>query len=80
LGEGWSRIMSERAEHAAKAVLRAALTEIARIEAKDLLAETIAQQALLPPAPRGSPAYDGDGLKVPYIMRLAEYNSLLAAG
>lgn len=71
LGEGWSRIMSERAEHVAKAVLRTALTEIAHIEAKDLLAETIAQQALLPPAPRGSPAYSENGARTPYVTRLA---------
>ena len=76
LGEGWSRIMSERAEHAAQAVLRAALKEIARIAAMDLLAETIAQQSLLPPAPRGSPAFKEDGSNVPYVIGLAEYNSM----
>lgn len=80
LGESWSRIMSERAEYAAKAVLRAALTEIARIKAKDLLAETIAQQALLPAALRGSPAYGENGWKVPYVTRLAEYNLILSEG
>lgn len=70
LGEGWSRIMSERAEFAANAVLRAALTEMARIEAKGLLAETIAQQSLLPAAPKGSPAYSEDRVGMPYVTRL----------
>ena len=75
LGEGWSRIMSERAEHAAQAVLRAALSEITRIEAMDLLSETIAQQSLLPPAPRGSPAFTENGTRTPYVIRLSEYHS-----
>jgi hypothetical protein len=76
LGEGWSRIMSERAEHAAQAVLRAAFIETARLETMDLLEETIAQQALLPPAPRGSPAFKEDGTRTPYVTRLPEYNSM----
>lgn len=76
LGEGWSRIMSERAEHAANAVLRAALTELARIEAKDLLAETISQQLVLPAAPRGSPAYNEAGMRGPYVMQLARVGRL----
>ncbi len=70
LGEAWSRIMSERAEHAANAVLRAGLTELAHIEANELLVETIAQQSLLPAAPKGSPAYREDGVGTPYVTRM----------
>lgn len=68
--------MSERAEHAANAVLHATLTELARIEAKDLLSETITQQSLLPAAPQGYPAYNAVGVKVPYVTRLSEYNAI----
>jgi len=62
--------MSERAESTANAVLRAGLTELARIEAQELLAETIAQQSLLPAAPKGSPAYSEVGVSTPYVTRL----------
>ena len=64
LGEAWARVMSDRAPQATHAVLRAALAEIARIQAYDLLQETLMQQATLPPAPPGSPAYQQP---VPYI-------------
>lgn len=69
LGEAWARVMSDRAPQASNAILRAALTELYRIQAQDLLQETLAQQATLPPAPPGSPAY---GLPAPYIRRLLE--------
>lgn len=68
LGEAWARFLSDRAERAANATLRAALTEIRRVNAQSLLEETIAQQFLLPPAPVGSPAYQDDGRTTPYIM------------
>jgi len=48
-------------------VLRAALTEIERIDAHDLLQETINQQTLLPPASPGSPAYRQEGHSIPYV-------------
>jgi hypothetical protein len=67
LGEAWARVMSDRASQASNAILRAALTELDRIQAQDLLQETLAQQATLPPAPPGSPAYRQPA---PYIRRL----------
>ena len=67
LGEAWARCISDRALHSARAVLRAALTEIQRIDAHDLLHETIDQQTLLPTAPLGSPAYRQDGQHMPYV-------------
>lgn len=70
LGEAWARSMSDRAERAAKALLHAALKELERVNAHDLLPETIAQQALLPPAALGSPAYRNDGQVIPYIRML----------
>jgi len=42
---------SERAAHAAEAVWRAAISEIERLDAGDLLAETMQQQSQLPPMP-----------------------------
>lgn len=69
LGEAWARVMGERASHAAQAILRAALTEIVRLQAQDLLQETLAQQAKLPPAPPGSAAYQQPA---PYIHRLLQ--------
>ncbi|MBV9229815.1 MAG: hypothetical protein JOZ18_10920 [Chloroflexi bacterium] len=66
LGEAWARFMSDRAQQSANAILRAALTELLRIEAYDLLQETIDQQSLLPPAPPGSLAYN-NGRHIPYI-------------
>ena len=56
LGEAWARFMSDRAEPAAHAVLRAALTKLERIEDATLLQETISQQSTLPPAQLGTPA------------------------
>jgi hypothetical protein len=70
LGEAWARFLSDRAERAANAILRAAYAEIVRIEAQDILRETLAQQALLPPAPPGSPAYNKDGRHIPYLARI----------
>jgi hypothetical protein len=67
LGEAWARCISDRAFYTASAVLRAALAEIERIDAHDLLQETISQQTLLPSASRGSPAYRQDGQSVPYV-------------
>ena len=67
LGEAWARSMSDRAERSAKAILRAALTELERVNAHDILHETIAQQALLPPAALGSPAHRDDGQVIPYV-------------
>lgn len=51
LSAGWSRMTGERAAHASEAVWRAALSEIARIDAGDLLTETTKQQAQLPAMP-----------------------------
>ncbi len=70
LGEAWARFMSDRAQRAANAILRTALTELRRIGAHHLLQETIAQQNLLPAAPPGSPAYSNDGRTIPYIRSL----------
>jgi hypothetical protein len=67
LGEAWARCISDRALQTASAVLRAALAEIERIDAHDILAETIRQQTLLPPAARGSPAYRQEGQNIPYV-------------
>ena len=72
LGEAWARSMSDRAERSAKAILRAALTEIERVNAYGLLKETIAQQALLPPASLGSPTHSNDGQVIPYVRTLLE--------
>jgi hypothetical protein len=71
LGEAWARCISDRASQTASAVLRAALAEIERIEAYDLLEETTNQQTLLPPASRGSPTYRQDGQSIPYINAFA---------
>jgi hypothetical protein len=70
LGEAWARCISDRALYSARAVLRAALAELARTHADDLLQETIDQQALLPPAGLGSPAYKQNGLCMPYVSTL----------
>lgn len=70
LGESWARFMSERAQHTAQAVLRASLSELQRLQANDLLRETIAQQTLLPPTSPGVPAYHPDGSRVPYVATL----------
>lgn len=67
LGEAWSRFMSDRAEPAANAVLRAALAELARSNFPSLLEETISQQSALPPAQRGTLAYRADNRTVPYV-------------
>ena len=67
LGEAWARFLSDRAERSANAILRAALSEIQRVNAQSLLQETIAQQSLLPPAQVGSPAYQADKQTTPYI-------------
>ncbi|MEO8970960.1 MAG: hypothetical protein ABI406_05075 [Ktedonobacteraceae bacterium] len=67
LGEALARSMSDRAERSAKAILRAALKEIERVNAHDLLQETIAQQALLPPASVGLPAHRNDRQVVPFV-------------
>lgn len=67
LGEAWARFLSDRAERSANAILRAALSEIRRVNAQSLLKETIAQQLLLPPAQVGSPAYQAKGRVLPYI-------------
>ena len=67
LGEAWARFMSDRAEHAANAVLRAALAELSRSNFPSLLEETIAQQSALPPAQRGTLAYRTDNRSVPYV-------------
>ena len=56
LGEAWARSFSDRAQRVADAVLRAALAEIARLQAEDVLQETMRQQALLPAPPPDSPA------------------------
>ncbi len=74
LGEAWARFVDERTERAANAVLRAALSELANLDANDLFQETIEQQSLLPPAPPGSAAYiafqEGSGRSMPYVKRL----------
>lgn len=67
LGEAWARSMSDRAERSAKAILRAALAELERVNAHSILQETITQQALLPPAAVGSPAHRNDGQVIPYV-------------
>jgi hypothetical protein len=64
-----ARFLSDRAERLANAILRAALAELTRIEARGLLQETIAQQSLLPLTPPGSPAYTEGGQKIPYLAR-----------
>ncbi len=51
LSASWSRMTSERAARVAEAVWRAALSDIARLDAGDLLAETTRQQSQLPPMP-----------------------------
>ncbi|MBE3557682.1 MAG: hypothetical protein IMW89_00440 [Ktedonobacteraceae bacterium] len=58
LGEAWARFMNERARHAAEAVLRASLAELARLHGNDLLQETLQQQRRLPPALPGTLAYE----------------------
>ncbi len=70
LGEAWARFMSERAQHTARAVLRAALNDLPSQYTQQLLTETIAQQRLLPPALPGSPAYQETSDKQPYICTL----------
>lgn len=72
LGEAWARSMSDRAERSAKAILRAALAELERVNSQHILLETIAQQTLLPPASPGSPAYRNDRQVVPYVHTLLE--------
>ena len=67
LGEAWARCISDRAPQTASAVLRATLAEIERIDAHDLLEETIDQQTLLPAASRGSPTYRQNGQSIPYV-------------
>jgi hypothetical protein len=62
-----ARFLSDRAERLANAILRAALAEFTRIEARGLLQETIAQQSLLPLTPPESPAYTEGGQKIPYL-------------
>lgn len=75
LGEAWARFMSDRAELAAHAVLRAALAELERIEESALLQETISQQSTLPPAQLGTPAYRADNLVIPYVQLLLQSES-----
>ncbi len=75
LGEAWARFMSDRAEPAAHAVLRAAIAELERIEDSALLQETIDQQSTLPPAQLGTPAYRADNSVVPYITSLLKPES-----
>lgn len=72
LGEAWARVMSDRAEQVARAVLRAALKEIQRTGNYTLLQETLAQQAQLPPASPGTPAYQQ---QQPYIQHLLQSNN-----
>ncbi|HLJ35502.1 MAG TPA: hypothetical protein VKU38_17740 [Ktedonobacteraceae bacterium] len=72
LGEAWARSMSDRAERSAKAILRAALAELERLNAHDILYETIAQQALLPPAALGSPAHRDDRQVSPYVCTMQD--------
>ena len=67
-----ARFLSDRAECLADAILRAALAELTRIEARRLLQETIAQQSLLPLTPPGSPAYTEGGQKIPYLARILD--------
>jgi hypothetical protein len=67
LGEAWARIMSDRAPQMTAAVFRAALTDLARFEDKNLLQETISQQKHLPAAALGSLAYNTEGQNVPYV-------------
>ena len=73
LGEAWARFSSERAERAANAIVRAALGELAHIDAGDVLRVTIEQQLLLPPAPSGTPAYRASGHSIPFVMRFVDY-------
>lgn len=68
LGEAWACSLSDRAERSAQAILRAALTELRRVNAHSILQETVAQQALLPPAPLGSPAHRNDRQVIPYVL------------
>jgi len=70
LGEAWARFMSDRAEPAAQAVLRAALAELERIQSPTLLKETISQQSELPPAQRGTPSFRADNRVIPYVITL----------
>ncbi len=67
LGEAWARVMSDRAPQTSQAILRTTLVELQRIQVLDLLQETLTQQATLPPAPPGSPAYRPP---IPYVRRL----------
>jgi hypothetical protein len=69
LGEAWARLFSERAEPTARAILRAALSELANFDSDDLLQETLEQQALLPPALPGTPAFAQDK-PAPFVTRM----------
>ena len=75
LGEAWARFMSDRAEPAAHAVLRAALAELEHIEDVALLQETISQQLTLPPAQLGTPAYRTDNQVIPFVTLLLQKES-----
>ena len=70
LGEAWARVISDRAQQVANAVLRAALAELTRIQADDLLEETIQQQRALPPALPGTLIHNSGGQNTPYICSL----------
>ncbi len=67
LGEAWARVMSDRAESNANAVIRAALAELERLGQQDVLQQTIEQQRSLPPALMGSLSYRKDGQSVPFV-------------
>lgn len=70
LGEAWARVIIDRAQQSSRAILRAALTEIRRIQAQDLLNETIQQQRLLPPALKGTLNHNLQGQSIPYVTTL----------
>ncbi len=70
LGESWARMIGDRAQQVADAVLRAALRELIENDGDALLQETIQQQKQLPPAPLGSPAHRDAERSMPYVCLL----------
>jgi len=63
------RTVFNSAEPTARAVLRAALTELAHFDSNDLLQETLEQQALLPAALPGTPAFAQEK-PAPFVTRI----------
>ena len=72
LGEAWARVLSDRSQHVAGAILRAALSELERLQDDELLQGTLAQQRLLPPPSPGALNYTDQGRSIPYICTLLD--------